>query len=62
MPENQIGEAAKARFFFDSARKAAQENNFDFAINMFLEGLRRDPDAVEHGHTGPREAILLVTP
>jgi tetratricopeptide (TPR) repeat protein len=58
MPENHIGDAARAKFFFDSARKAAGENNFDFAVDMYLEGLRRDPNAVEQGHIKLREVAL----
>ncbi|MHC4337352.1 MAG: hypothetical protein ACYSTG_05305 [Planctomycetota bacterium] len=58
MPENQIGDAARAKFFFDSARKAASENNFDFSIDMYLEGLRRNPNAVEQGHVKLREVAL----
>jgi len=59
MVEKDIGEAARAKFFFERARKAAEANNFDSAINMYLEGLRRDPEAVDHGHIELRELALL---
>ncbi len=41
-------EAAKA--FFEKAWKAAQTKNYDYAIEMYLDGLRRAPDALEEGH------------
>ena len=41
---------AKARTFFEKALKVAEKNNFDYAIDMFLEGLRCAPDALHEGH------------
>ncbi len=41
---------AKAQAFFERAREVAQTNNFDYAIDMYFEGLRRAPDAIEDGH------------
>ncbi len=41
---------AKARAFFQRASKVAETGNFDYAIEMYLEGLRRAPDALEEGH------------
>jgi tetratricopeptide (TPR) repeat protein len=41
---------AAAKVFFDKAQKAAEGKNFDYAVEMYLEGLRRAPDAVEEGH------------
>jgi len=41
---------AKARAFFDKARRIAETKNFDYAIDMYLDGLRFAPDAVEEGH------------
>jgi len=51
MPE-EAGEQslAKSRAFFESARKMAESSNFDHAIDMYLEGLRFAPDALEEGH------------
>ena len=60
MAEKDIGqESAKAGRFFERARKVAQTNNFDYAIDMYLEGLRCMPDAVQEGHAGLRELALL---
>ncbi|UCD52476.1 MAG: tetratricopeptide repeat protein [Phycisphaerales bacterium] len=39
-----------ARAFFEKARKAAEGKNYDYAIEMYLDGLRRAPDALEEGH------------
>ncbi|MHC4571014.1 MAG: tetratricopeptide repeat protein [Planctomycetota bacterium] len=51
MPEKDINSALdKAKVFFERARKVAETNNFDYAINMYLEGLRCAPDALEEGH------------
>ena len=36
--------------FFQKARKAAEGKNYDYAIEMYLDGLRRAPDALEEGH------------
>lgn len=41
---------AAARTFFEKARKAAEGKNYDYAIEMYLDGLRRAPDALEEGH------------
>ena len=60
MAEKDIGqESAKAGRFFERARKVAATNNFDYAIDMYLEGLRCSPDAVQEGHAGLRELALL---
>jgi hypothetical protein len=51
MPEEVDGQLlAKAEIFFERARKVAETNNFDYAIDMYLEGLRCAPDAVQQGH------------
>lgn len=39
-----------ARAFFEKARSAAESKNYDYAIEMYLEGLQRAPDALEEGH------------
>ncbi len=44
------GDLAAARTFFAKARKAAEGKNYDYAIEMYLDGLRRAPDALEEGH------------
>jgi tetratricopeptide (TPR) repeat protein len=49
---------AKAKLFFDRAAEAGVSNNFDYAIDMYLEGLRRNPDALWDGHLPLRELGL----
>jgi tetratricopeptide (TPR) repeat protein len=48
----------KAQVFFTRGRQAAQSHNFDYAIEMYLDGLRSAPDAVEEGHLGLRELAV----
>jgi tetratricopeptide (TPR) repeat protein len=51
MAEENTGQAsARAKAFFERARKVAASDNFDYAIDMYLEGLRCSADAVEEGH------------
>ena len=61
MPEEEkdIGESVKAAAFFERARKVAETNNFDYAIDMYLEGLHCAPDAMQEGHIPLREMALL---
>jgi tetratricopeptide (TPR) repeat protein len=59
MPEEDDQMLAKARAFFERARKAAETSNFDNAIDMYLEGLRCAPEAVREGHIELRELALL---
>jgi len=59
MPEKDISQVlAKARDFFERARKAAERNDFDSAIDMYLDGLRCVPDAVQEGHIKLRELAV----
>ncbi len=50
MPEKDNRDSAKAKAFFTKARKIAETGNFDYAIEMYLEGLRFAPEALEQGH------------
>ena len=47
-------DAEKANAFFARAEEVALTNNFDYAIDMYLEGLKRTPDALE-GHLALRK-------
>jgi len=59
MPEEINDQSlAKAKAFFDRARRVAQSGNFDYAIEMFLDGLRHAPDALEDGHLPLCEVAL----
>jgi len=58
MPEEDSQAAAKARAFFDKAGKVAKTKNFDYAIDMYLQGLRYAPDALKEGHLPLAELAL----
>jgi tetratricopeptide (TPR) repeat protein len=57
--ENSEQNPAKAAAFFASANEAAEKNSFDYAIDMYLEGLRYEPDALEEGHIKLRELAVV---
>ncbi len=57
--ENGEQNSAKAAAFFASAGEAAEKNSFDYAIDMYLEGLRYEPDALEEGHIKLHELAIL---
>ena len=50
MAAEQSPNPAKAKVFFEKARAVAKTNNIDYAIDMYLQGLRYNPDALEEGH------------
>jgi len=50
---------AKAGVFFERARQVARSDNFDYAIDMYLEGIRCAPDALEEGHIALHQLALL---
>ncbi|MBW8039599.1 MAG: tetratricopeptide repeat protein [Planctomycetes bacterium] len=58
MAEKDIANAVKAHAFFERAQQAAGKQNFDYAIEMYLDGLRFDPDALEQGHLRLYELAL----
>ena len=59
MPEENSNQAlTNARAFFERAQKAAEASNFDYSIDMYVEGLRYAPDALEEGHLPLGELAL----
>jgi tetratricopeptide (TPR) repeat protein len=48
----------KGKAFFDRAEQVAATGNWDFAIEMYLEGIQREPGSVEQGHQPLREVAL----
>ena len=50
---------SKARAFFERAEEVASTDNFDYAIELYLDGLRLSPDALEDGH-GPLRQLALI--
>jgi len=53
------GDLTKAVPFFRRAEEVAATDNFDYAIDMYIEGLRRAPDATEQGHKPLRHNALI---
>jgi tetratricopeptide (TPR) repeat protein len=49
----------KARAFFERAEEVAATDNFDYAIDLYMEGLKRSPDEVELGHKPLRSLSLI---
>ena len=39
--------AAQAQTFFERAKKIAADGNYEYATQMLIEGLRRDPDCLQ---------------
>ena len=61
MPQADDQTLAKARAFFEKAAKVAETDNFDYAIDMYLQGLRHAPDALMEGHLPlPQAACLSI--
>jgi tetratricopeptide (TPR) repeat protein len=49
----------KARAFFERAEEVAATDNFDYAIDLYMEGLKRSPEDVEVGHKPLRQLSLV---
>jgi len=47
-----------AKGCFQRAKEATQHNNFDYAIRLYLDGLRYNPRDLEDGHRGLRDCAL----
>jgi tetratricopeptide (TPR) repeat protein len=50
MLEENAADLTKAKVFFEKGRKVAETGNFDYAIEMYLDGLRCAPEALQQGH------------
>ncbi|MCK4601377.1 MAG: hypothetical protein KAU28_02855, partial [Phycisphaerae bacterium] len=50
--------SGKGKAFFDRADQVAETGNWDFAIEMYIEGIRREPDNIERGHHPLREVAM----
>jgi len=53
------GDLSKAVAFFGRAEEVAATDNFDYAIDLYVEGLQRAPDAVDQGHKPLRYNALV---
>ena len=60
MPDdNRESDLEKARAFFERAEEVEATDNFDYAIDLYLEGLRLAPEALEDGHAPLRRLALI---
>ena len=48
----------KGKAFFDRADQVAESGNWDFAIQLYLEGIRREPANLDRGHVPLRDVGL----
>lgn len=48
----------KGKAFFDRADQVASTGNWDFAIEMYLDGISREPESVDRGHKPLRDVSL----
>ncbi|MFW6133826.1 MAG: tetratricopeptide repeat protein [Planctomycetota bacterium] len=51
-------QAGKGKAFFDRADQVAETGNWDFAIELYLQGIHREPDNLERGHKPLRQVSL----
>jgi len=58
MPDNSDQQKEKSMAFFAKAESLAGTGNYDYAIEMYLEGLRSAPDALEKGHLSLHQLAL----
>lgn len=56
--EKTSDNAGKGKAFFDQADQVAETANWDYATEMYVEGLRREPENLERGHKKLREVGL----
>ncbi|MCX5636051.1 MAG: hypothetical protein NTW55_09465, partial [Planctomycetota bacterium] len=59
MAEDNNQDLANSKALFERAEKVAWTNNFDYAIELYLDGLRCAPDDLENGHIKLRGIALL---
>ena len=57
-PDSKPDTQGKGKAFFDRADEVADTSNWDFAIQMYLEGIAREPGDLERGHKPLREVSL----
>lgn len=58
-PDDPNIQLEKALKFFERADDVAATDNFDYAIEMYLDGLKLAPDALEDGHAALRKISLI---
>ena len=56
--DSEPAKPGKGKAFFERADEVAETGNWDFAIEMYIEGIRREPTNVEQGYQPLREVSL----
>ena len=56
--DSQARPSGNGKAFFERGDQVAETGNWDFAIQMYIEGIGRDVDNVEQGHQPLREVSL----
>ena len=59
--EAPVTTKGKGKAFFDRGDQVAATGNWDFAIQMYLDGIRREPTEVQRGHRPLREVAMKRT-
>ena len=54
-------EPGKGKAFFERADEVVETGNWDFAIELYLEGIQREPGNVVRGHQKLWEAALSAS-
>src|ERR1700676_3106626 len=57
LPDNDGGDESRAKVFFDRGKTVAGTGNYEYAIEMYIQGLAVDPENVE-AHQVLREISL----
>ena len=57
-PSEEPAKPGKGKAFFERAEQVAETGNWDFAIELYIEGIKREPGNVEQGHQRLREVSL----
>ena len=60
-PDSRNDTSGKGQAFFERAEQVAETGNWDFAIEMFLQGIQREPGNIEQGHQRLREVSMART-
>jgi tetratricopeptide (TPR) repeat protein len=55
---NSSPNAGKGNAFFERADQVAETGNWDFAIEMYLEGISREPENLDRGHKPLRKVSI----
>ncbi len=58
MSDTDSKDSGKGKAFFDRADQVAETGNWDFAIELYLEGVQREPENIDHGHQPMRDVSL----